>query len=100
MKIIKFKAKRTLHDSGYRHIKVTGENDENLGEYHDVIHIRLGGALGTWFNIDCQKDGTFRIFTFPTPEGPELEPEGFPFTSSFFVDVKGNIRIDKRDKEN
>lgn len=92
MKVLKFKAKRTLHDSGYRNIKVEGENGEDLGEYHDVIHLRLGGNLGSWINIDCQKDGTFRIFCLPTPEGLDIKPEEPPFGSSLFIDLTG-VRV-------
>ena len=98
MKIIKFKAKRTLHEAGYRHIKVIGENNEDLGEYHDVIHLRLGGVFGPWINIDCEKDGTFRIFCFPSPEGPDLISEGewSKIGSSIFIDVVGK-RLPKRE---
>ena len=97
--MIKFKAKRSLHESGYRHISVKGQNDENLGEYHDVIHLRLGGVRGPWLNIDCQKDGTFRIFCFPTPEGPEFETEDKKWVqggSSLFIDVVGK-RLPKKE---
>ena len=55
MKVISFKAQRSLHESGYRYIKVKGEKGQDLGEYHDVIHLRLGGVFGPWINIDCQK---------------------------------------------
>lgn len=103
MKIIKFKTNRErkwwkfwdkswLHDSGYRFIQVKGENGENLGSYHDVIYLRLGGVYGPWINIDCEEDGTFRIFTFPSPEGSEFdlgESEWTKLGSSLFIDVIG-----------
>lgn|SRR3990167_10237187 len=98
MKVIKFKAERSLHESGYRNIKVEGEKGEDLGKYHDVIHLRIGGVFGPWINIDCQIDGTFRIFCFPSPEGSDLITEDLIWSrmgSSIFIDVIGE-RLPKK----
>ena len=87
-KIVQFKATRRLHDSGYRILEIKDESGKIRSQGSDVIHLQLGGSMGSWISIDCQKDGTFRIFG----NGIELELDEWA-SSDFFVKVKGKIRV-------
>lgn len=58
---IRFKTTRRLHDSGFRMLDKSGDLE------YDLIHpsvdaIRLTITEPTSIGIDCEKDGTYRLF--------------------------------------
>lgn len=70
LKQIRFKAERRLHDSGYRVMEKSGDLEyDHRAEDSDVIDIRTKGP--TSIRIDCEKNGTYRVFF----DGDELKQE-------------------------
>lgn len=58
---IKFKATRRMHDSGYRLMEKSGDMEYDLANTSgDVVWITI--TKPTDVRIDCEKDGTYRIF--------------------------------------
>lgn len=94
VKMIKFKIGDLWDPSiedGWRVMHVRDEKNRRYGS-HDVLHLRLGGFVGTWINIDVTKEREVRLWMWPTPEGADFAPEGLPWTSSMYIDVK-NVRV-------
>lgn len=74
--IIKFKATRRMHDSGYRLMEKSGHLAYDLLDHspNDVVWITVTEPQS--IKIDCERDGTYRLMFDPTKvylHNPELE---------------------------
>ena len=59
MSEIRFKALRTLHDSGFRDLDKSGDLECEMDFGSDVVYVRI--TEPTTIKIDCTKDGTYRL---------------------------------------
>lgn len=58
---IKFKATRRMHDSGYRFMEKSGDLEYDLSDRSgDVVWLTV--EKPTSIRIDCERDGTYRVF--------------------------------------
>ena len=90
MKHVAFKAKRTLHDSGYRHIEAKDDKEEVIGTSFDVLHIMIDNKY--FVHIDCDSSGTYRIWV----NGYEIEFEGNKEIASFGSDLMLTVTKKKK----